>query len=259
RGFNNGIYFCNETVGEFGDLVEDNIFYGHLPRNFDWDSFDKEYTKRLDLELRDNIGINTAKKKVEYNEEIKKGESEFGSFRCSNFNNCETESQDKNDFYECKECDEDSEICIFCRLCDGCNKNAVEADEGEGEICGGCVEAKKTEGDFEEKEREINPAELRRKINQINNIKKQQKALQQKLETTEEQLDNFLEWFSDQRDICYIGLLECKKCGKDKEIGWVFSKYCERCEKNGVDKNKEKEKKRNLQILQLSHYKNKSR
>jgi len=35
RGFNNGIYFCNETVGEFGDMIEDNIFFGHLPRNFD--------------------------------------------------------------------------------------------------------------------------------------------------------------------------------------------------------------------------------
>lgn len=39
----------------------------------------------------------------------------------------------------------------------------------------------------------------------------------------------------------------CKKCGKDKEIGWVFSKYCERCEKNGVDKSKEKEKKRKIE------------
>lgn len=91
------------------------------------------------------------------------------------------------------------------------------------------------------REREINPTELRQKINRvaysflwkINNIKKQQKALQQKLETTEEKLDNFLEWFSDrmdigwkqgwdmsqiskehlkvlrkQRDICYIGLLD---------------------------------------------------
>lgn len=106
-------------------------------------------------------------------------------YKCINFKSCKVKSQNRdNDFYRCLDCkkwvcyscshwgDEDSPVCIFCRLCDGCDKNAVESGcerisrcesdcrgkycktcwgEGEGEICGGCVEAKKAEGDFEEK------------------------------------------------------------------------------------------------------------
>jgi hypothetical protein len=35
HGFKSGIEFCNDTVGEFGDMIDSNIEHGHLPQNFD--------------------------------------------------------------------------------------------------------------------------------------------------------------------------------------------------------------------------------
>jgi len=35
KGFYNGIRFCNDNLGKFGDLIDEAIEHGNLPEDFD--------------------------------------------------------------------------------------------------------------------------------------------------------------------------------------------------------------------------------